>query len=361
MRIYHFGSEGIREEAGLPKAPAPAGFHWISCTHDELREGLPALQVALQSACASQLVDLHVSDLLNLQLPSRHEYTSQYDLLVFRRLAPALRQPAPTAQRRTGPPVLRHIETVPVGCVVFDQLVLTVHSPDCPVHAAFIARLLQNGDDGVGHSLQRMPLNAADLMLRLISLIVDGYLSLRRDVSRQLDHWQTELLSPRTRFNNWSALLDARLALHGLDDVCDDQRTAVQDWIASVESWPHDETPAALRTRDLLRVRSRDVLEHIERVVRHVQRLETNIETTVQMHFNAQSHRANETMRTLTALTAVFLPLNLITGFFGMNFDSLPLVHRDTGIWWAIGIMTVAGIAFAVVFWRKRYLARTAR
>jgi magnesium transporter len=27
-------------------------------------------------------------------------------------------------------------------------------------------------------------------------------------------------------------------------------------------------------------------------------------------------------MRTLTVLTAIFLPLNLVTGFFGMNFDA---------------------------------------
>ncbi len=34
------------------------------------------------------------------------------------------------------------------------------------------------------------------------------------------------------------------------------------------------------------------------------------------MHFSAQSDRANQIMRTHTMLTAVFLPLNLLTGFF---------------------------------------------
>jgi magnesium transporter len=32
------------------------------------------------------------------------------------------------------------------------------------------------------------------------------------------------------------------------------------------------------------------------------------------MHFSALGHRTNDIMRTLTVLTAVFLPLNLITG-----------------------------------------------
>ena len=103
------------------------------------------------------------------------------------------------------------------------------------------------------------------------------------------------------------------------------------------------------------------VLEHIERVVHHVRRLEQSAETAVQMHFSVQGSRTNDIMRTLTVLTAIFLPLNLITGFFGMNFDGLPLIHRDTGLWWALGTMVVVAIALVVVFWRKRYLARSGR
>jgi magnesium transporter len=78
---------------------------------------------------------------------------------------------------------------------------------------------------------------------------------------------------------------------------------------------PSPKPPAGQRERDLLHVRSRDVLEHIERVVHHVRRLEQSVETAVQMHFSVQGSRTNDIMRTLTVLTAIFLPLNLITGF----------------------------------------------
>ncbi|RUP24987.1 MAG: magnesium transporter CorA, partial [Curvibacter sp.] len=183
----------------------------------------------------------------------------------------------------------------------------------------------------------------------------------RRELTRQLDHWQSSLLKPGTRFNNWSALLEARLSLHQLDEICEDQRAAIQDWIDALETWPEAQTPAAQRERDLLKVRSRDVLEHIERVVHHVRRLEQSAETAVQMHFSAQSNRTNDIMRTLTALTAVFLPLNLIAGIFGMNFEFIPLVHRETGFWWAMGSMGLIALGLIVVFWRKQYLARTRR
>jgi Mg2+ and Co2+ transporter CorA len=89
-----------------------------------------------------------------------------------------------------------------------------------------------------------------------------------------------------------------------------------------------------------------------------VRRLEQNAETAVQMHFSIQSHRTNDIMRVLTVLTAVFLPLNLIAGIFGMNFEFIPLVHKTDGFWIAMALMGVIAVLLVVVFWRKRYLAR---
>ena len=314
-----------------------------------------------------------MTDLLNNQLPSHYDYTSQYDILVFRRLAAGASEtdlsrpgkPLGTALKRSGPPVLKRIDTSPVGFAVFDQLLLTVHPTGCAVREAYAYKLLNATTAESRASGVKLPASPADLMLRIVNHMGDGYLELRRELTRQLDHWQVELLKPATRFTNWSSVLDARLAMHQLDEICEDQRSAVQDWIDSVETWPEGETPGAKRERELLKIRSRDVLEHIERVVHHVRRMEQNAETAVQMHFSAQSNRTNDIMRTLTALSAVFLPLNLITGFFGMNFEFMPMVHTSSGFWWTFGSMLLlVAVAVAVVvtvFWRKRYLARTGR
>jgi len=98
------------------------------------------------------------------------------------------------------------------------------------------------------------------------------------------------------------------------------------------------------------------VHEHIERVLAHVRRMESSSESAVQMHFSALGHRTNSIMRTLTVLTAIFLPLNLITGIFGMNFDGLPLIHKAAGFWVAFGLMLAVGLGLGLFFWRKRYL-----
>jgi Mg2+ and Co2+ transporter CorA len=248
-----------------------------------------------------------------------------------------------------------------VGFAIFDRVLLTVHPTDCAVRDAYAAKLLQATSAESRAAGARLPTSPADLMLRVVNHMVDGYLALRRELTHQLDHWQAELLNPKARFNNWSSLLDARLALHQLDEICEEQRSCIQDWIEAVKTWPEAPSDAERRDRELLQVRSRDVLEHIERVVHHVRRLEQSAETAVQMHFSAQSHRTNDIMRTLTALTAVFLPLNLIAGIFGMNFEFIPLVHVKSGFWWAMGTMAAIATTLVLVFWRKRYLARTER
>ncbi len=367
MRVFTIGPAGV-SESDTPPAQLPAQGHvWIACSRPELEAGWPQLQATLQALCGLQLVDLHVSDLLNAQLPSHFDYTSQYDLLVFRRLATSSGRPEsveaarPASSRRGGPPILRHIDTSPVGFAVFERVLLSVHPADCAARDAYATRLLQASSNDVRTASSRLPTSPADLMLRVVNQMVDGFLDLRRELTRQLDHWQTELLNPRTRFSNWAALLDARLALHQLDEICEDQRSAVQDWIETVKTWPEADSPGNLRERDLLLVRSRDVLEHIERVVHHVRRLEQSVETAVQIHFNAQSNRTNDIMRQLTVHTAIFLPLNLIAGIFGMNFDVIPLIHEDSGFWWAMASMGLTAVALALLFWRKRYLDRSGR
>ncbi len=367
MRVFLIGPSGVSESNAPPAQLPTQGHVWIACSRPEFEAGWAQLQTTLQALTGLQLVDLHVSDLLNAQLPSHFDYTSQYDLLVFRRLAsmtgrPESAEPARAVPlRRGGPPILRHIDTSPVGFAVFERVLLSVHPADCAARDAYAARLLQASSTDVRTASSRLPTSPADLMLRVVNQMVDGFLDLRRELTRQLDHWQVELLNPRTRFSNWAALLDARLALHQLDEICEDQRSAIQNWIETVKAWPEMQTPAMERERDLLLVRSRDVLEHIERVVHHVRRLEQSVETAVQIHFNAQSNRTNDIMRTLTVLTAIFLPLNLIAGIFGMNFDVIPLIHEDSGFWWAMASMGLTAVALALLFWRKRYLERSGR
>ncbi len=188
-------------------------------------------------------------------------------------------------------------------------------------------------------SRSRLPAGPSDLMLRMVNVMVDSYLELRKQLSLELDDWQQKLLRPRSEGAHWQSLMVARAQLHMLEDLCEEQHDAMQEWLDTAREQP---PPAvSLAERDGLIARARDVLEHIQ--------------------LSAQSHRTNDIMRTLTALTAIFLPLNLIAGIFGMNFEFLPLIHVEAGFWWALAGMGLTAVALGLLFWRKRYLARSGR
>ncbi len=368
MRNFIVAPQGLTESDTLPQALPSEGFLWLSFSRREFEVLQHEVQSLLQSLCGVQLYDLHTAELLNNQLPSHFDFTSDYDLVVFRRLARGktetdISQPGELLHRAGstgGPPILRRIDTSPVAFVVLDRIVLSVHPADCAVRDSFAAKLLNTAPVAPGLSAHRLPANPVDLMLRMLNTVVDGYLDLRRELTRQLDHWQSELLNPRTRFNNWSALLDSRLTLHYLDEVCEDQRATIQDWLEALDTWQADDT---FRPKDLemLRVRSRDLLEHIERVVHHVDRLERSAETAVQMHFNLQSNRANDVMKTLTAVTAIFLPLNLITGYFGMKLETCDMLHGAPSVVWASLFMLLIACGLAWYFWRRHYFGGSQR
>ena len=400
--------DSFSELPDWPATPPSQGFLWVTCSRRVFEVELDRTQQHLQRLAGGGLVDLHVSDLLNPQLPSQYDYTSWYDLLVFRRLAAGqgtermfLDEERGTASSASQ--ALAAIDTSPVGFAVFDRVLLTVHPADCSVRDFFQTRLSQLGqnshasgdnnpapatefsrpahDDeeahlGVdphlieehhlaglahGHRTEgrgpsRLPPSPADLMLRIVNHMVDSYLDLRRLLTRQLGYLQQDMLRSSGRFRHWQALLASRNTLHMLEDICEDQRSALQEWIDALEDWPMPTDPVAAREREVLRVRSRDVQEHIERVLNHVRRLETSSESAVQMHFSLQGSRTNAIMRTLTVLTAIFLPLNLITGVFGMNFDALPLIHASHGFWLAFGLMALVVVMLVWWFRRNRYL-----
>lgn len=67
---------------------------------------------------------------------------------------------------------------------------------------------------------------------------------------------------------------------------------------------------------------------------------------------NEASHRTNEVMRLLTIFSMFLLPLNLVTGIYGMNFEYMPELKWMHGYPMAIGIMLL--ISTAIFFWFKK-------
>jgi magnesium transporter len=360
MDIFHLNSNHVTQLTDLPVAPPEQGFLWLDATHEEVAADVAAWRDTVERATGIHIYDPHLTDAVNLAHPSYFDSTQDYAMVVFRKLAldgsadKQMEGPQETTKRRI-PAALTKLATKPVTFLLMGNALVTVHAPHSRTIEAARYRLLEqrNKREGNGH-IARPPASPEELMLRLVNAMVDQYLDLRQPLTSQIDRWQRALLSPRHPFNDWTALLDARIELRKLDQLCEGQHDAMQELRDHLVDM-HDGTDNS-RYRDLLLVRVNDVMEHITRVLNHARRLESTIESAVQIHFSAMAHRTSEIMRTLTVITALFMPLTLITGIFGMNFVDMPLLKDKSGFWITMGSMAVIVVVLLFFFRRKRYL-----
>jgi Mg2+ and Co2+ transporter CorA len=338
-----------------PERPAHS-FVWLDVAHSEALADPAAFSAAVAQLTQVQLFDLHVQDALNPQHPSYFDSTQSYDMLIFRKLAmaeaiPLAEAPVHADARRT----LQEIVTRPITFFLFENALVTVRIDPSRTIEQARQRLLEpraraHADLG-GPERLRIPHRPEELMLRLLNGMVDRYLELRQPLTDRLDRWQRELLDPRRPFANWIALLDARIELRKLENLSEEQYDALQEMRDNYL----EATPEA-HLSDAFLVRINDVMEHIQRVLSHALRLEASAESAVQLHFSATAHRTNQVMRTLTVVTAVFAPLTLITGIFGMNFERMPLLRHPDGFGLTLLVMGLIAAGLLLFFWTRQLL-----
>lgn len=68
------------------------------------------------------------------------------------------------------------------------------------------------------------------------------------------------------------------------------------------------------------------------------------------------ANRTNDIMRMFTALTTIFMPLTIITGIYGMNFDFMPELHWRYGYFVILGVMITVGLSMYLLFRKKDWL-----
>lgn len=349
----------------LSDAAVPtSGFLWIDALHEEVTSDPEGFRNTVERAGGARIHDLHMQDATNLQHPSFFDSTSEYDMLIFRKLAPGEGPPLAEAivgEGRRRRIRLQEIVTRPITFFVFERLLVTVRNAQSKTVEAMRARLLEARprvaeSNGAAMEKQRLPARPEELALRLLNGMVDRYLELRQPLTDQLDRWQRDLLDPRLPFSRWSALLDARIELRKLENLCEEQYDAIQELRDS-----YLESTSNVPQSDAFLVRINDVMEHVQRVLSHARRLETTAESAVQLHFSAMAHRTNQVVRALTVITAIFAPLTLVTGIFGMNFEHIPLLNDRHGFWLTIAAMATLTLALLIFFGLKRYLSDTPR
>ena len=97
-----------------------------------------------------------------------------------------------------------------------------------------------------------------------------------------------------------------------------------------------------------LHQKSLELLEQIESDM-------VSLESASNFFFSAQTHKMNEIMKTLTIVSAIFIPLTFIVGVYGMNFKFMPELEYKHGYYTVVGGMVLIVLGMIYYFRRRRW------
>lgn len=99
-----------------------------------------------------------------------------------------------------------------------------------------------------------------------------------------------------------------------------------------------------------------DVHERIERLLSLAQMHYDICSDLINGYLSVTSHQLNATMRVLTVITAIFIPLGFLAGLYGMNFEYIPELKVTYGYYYLLGFMAFIAASLILLFKKKRWL-----
>lgn len=100
----------------------------------------------------------------------------------------------------------------------------------------------------------------------------------------------------------------------------------------------------------------RDVHDHLQRITDLSENYRDLIVGLFDIHFSVVANKTNDVMKVMTLISTTMLPLSLIAGIYGMNFENMPELHTRYGYFAVLGVMLVVGLALVFYFWRKGWI-----
>lgn len=100
----------------------------------------------------------------------------------------------------------------------------------------------------------------------------------------------------------------------------------------------------------------RDVHDHLLRISDLSENYRDLVGSLFDIHFSVVANRTNDVMKTLAVLSAIMLPLSLIAGIYGMNFENMPELKSPIGYYMTLAVMAVVAVVLLVYFWRRGWI-----
>ena len=367
MQIYYFYVHAASQQMYIQLQPivnVEPEFTWVDCYRDDVIHRLEQWQQDVYDCTQLRLNELHVKDIQNIEHPCTFDTMDDYDLLIFRKLI------TPTDQIISGDNALEEHErlfgltTTPVSFITTNNILITIRERGNRALENYLTRVQTIAAKPVDeqNKPRKMAASALDLQLRLLNSMVDDYLDLRAPLSKRVEFWQQELLQGNRRFTRWQQLFQENMAFQQVENLCEEQIDVLQELRGEIiENHGHAKSKKRVGKQDIILVRINDLVSHVERIQKYTARLNNAIQSAIDLHFSAISNQTNENMRILAIITAVFAPLTLLTGVYGMNFEFIPGLKNPIGFWIMLIVMLLSTAMLIIYFYRRHLMGRGER
>ncbi len=182
------------------------------------------------------------------------------------------------------------------------------------------------------------------LLYALLRVIVGRYMPVLDTIEERIDAIEEQAYAQPTP-QILSEIFSVKRALIEFRRVCTTMREVANQLLNRPEPW--------IRSQHMY---FRDVYDHVVRALDFVDTYRDIVTGVLDVHLSATANRTNDIMKVLTIFATIATPFLLVTSFYGMNFENLPLLHSPMGAIWATSGMLLAGVGMLWYFKRKGWL-----
>lgn len=184
-----------------------------------------------------------------------------------------------------------------------------------------------------------------DLFARLVYDIGDSAHQVIKRLNERVDDTEDQILAGHLH-NQGSELGSIRRLLARLRRHLSANRQAL-----------HQALPAIARWSKADMAELRQAVEHLESTIQDLELVQERTRLLQEEIAGRMSEATNRNLYVLSVVTVTLLPINLITGIFGMNTGGLPWGQGDpSGFWWVISMMIIAVTISLKILHRKQIL-----
>ena len=188
--------------------------------------------------------------------------------------------------------------------------------------------------------------NGPSFLVYLLSdALVDGFFPILDALGDEIDALEDAVIENPGR-THMRRVFEVKRVLVQLRKVVSPQREVYN--ALSRRDYPYIESRTA--------VYFRDVHDHLVRAFEMIDSYRDLVGNTLDAYLAAISNRLGQVMKQLTVIATIFMPLSFLTGFFGMNFTSIPYDHRWLFVVLLL-VMFLLPVLMLIMFLRSGWLS----